>query len=336
MRRRATEKYMMLPTFVAATLALTTANQQSMVVVVGAPGEAKFAEMFRAWSGSWQQAAQAASVPLIQIGPPQEADATDKQQLRQVVQDQRSGAGPLWIVMIGHGTFDGEVAKFNLRGEDVSAAELAEWLSDFPRPVAIVNCASSSAPFINRLSGPNRIVVTSTKSGYQFNFSRYGQFMSAAIASREADLDKDEQTSLLEAFIFASGQVREFYETESRLATEHALIDDNGDAMGTPAEWFRGVRADKSPKEGAEIDGPRANQWHLIRAPFELQLSDEARARRDELEHAIEKLRGQKADMDEEAYFNRLEVFLLTLAEVYQILPSEPEVPAGDGQPSAN
>ena len=60
---------------------------------------------------------------------------------------------PLWLVLIGHGTFDGHTAKFNLRGPDVSATDLAEWLAEMKRPLAVINCASSSSPFINRLAG---------------------------------------------------------------------------------------------------------------------------------------------------------------------------------------
>ena len=46
-----------------------------------------------------------------------------------------------------------------------------------------------------------------------------------------------------------------FYETENRLATEHALIDDNGDSKGTPATFFRGIRPIKRAKDNAAVDG---------------------------------------------------------------------------------
>ena len=114
----------------------------------------------------------------------------------------------------------------------------------------MINCASSSAPFINRLSAPDRVVVTATKSGYELNYARFGDYLSAPSPTPAADLDKDEQTSLLEAFLLASGRVAEFYEQEARLATETALIDDNGDGQGTPAAWFRGVRAVRRAKTG--------------------------------------------------------------------------------------
>ena len=111
---------------------------------------------------------------------------------------------------------------------------------------------------------PNRIVVTATKSGNEMNFARFGQYLAEAIADPRADLDKDGQVSLLEAFLTASGRVEEYYRTHAQLATEHALLDDNGDRLGTPADWFRGVRATKRAKDGAQLDGLRAHQLHLI------------------------------------------------------------------------
>src|SRR5207253_3682573 len=174
------------------------------------------------------------------------------------------------------------------------ATDLAEWLKPFRRPLAVIDCASSSGPFLNKLSATNRVVVVAAKSGYEQNYARFGQYISEAIADPEADLDKDGQTSLLEAFLMASRRVADFYNAEGRLATEHALLDDNGDGLGTPADWFRGIRAMKKAKEGASADGLRAHQFHLVRSEQEQKLSSELRARRDELELAIAKLRDAK------------------------------------------
>jgi len=223
----------------------------------------------------------------------------------------------LWLIFIGHGTFDGKEAKFNLRGPDISADELAAWLKPFHRPLAVINCASSSSPFINKLSAAGRVVVTATRSGYEQNYARFGQFIAEAIADPAADLDKDEQTSLLEAFVMASRRVKEFYDAEGRLATEHALLDDNGDGLGTPADFFRGVRAVKKPAEGATVDGLRAHQLHLVRSERELRMPPEVRLRRDELELALARLRDSKASFEEDEYYRRLENLMLELARFY-------------------
>src|SRR4029450_8981839 len=124
---------------------------------------------------------------------------------------------------------------------------------------------------------------------HENNFARFGGFLAASLNEPAADLDQDGQTSLLEAFLRASHLTREFYATEGRLATEHALIDDNGDGLGTPADWFRGVRAVKTAANSAGVDGLRAHQIHLVRSEQERNLSPAVRAKRDELEVAIAK-----------------------------------------------
>jgi hypothetical protein len=159
--------------------------------------------------------------------------------------------------------------------------------------------------------------VTATKSGAEENYARFGQFIAAAISDPTADLDKDGQTSLLEAFLMASRRVAELYETEGRLATEHALLDDNGDGLGTAADFFRGVRAVKKPASGGSVDGLRAHQIHLVRSEQELKMPPELRARRDELERALASLRDSKKDLTEQEYYDRLTRLLLQLAEIY-------------------
>ena len=160
--------------------------------------------------------------------------------------------------------------------------------------MVIINCASASGPFINRLSGNNRLVVTATKSGYEMNFARFGQYIAEAIADERADIDKDGQVSLLEAFLTGSSRVDEYYRTHSQLASEHALLDDNGDRLGTPANWFHGIRATKRAKDGATLDGTRAHQLHLIPSNRERGIPAEIRQRRDQLELSIAALTGSK------------------------------------------
>ena len=205
-----------------------------------------------------------------------------------------------------------------MRGPDLASSELAEWLKPFKRPLAVIDTSSSSAPFLAKLSGPNRAVVTSTRSGHEQNYARFGKFFAEAVADAASDLDKDGQVSLLEAFLSAARRTNEFYKTEGRLATEHALLDDNGDGLGTPADWFRGVRATKQARDGASLDGTRASQFHLLRSTEEKELPAPVRARRDELELQVAKLRESKAKLATDEYFMRLEKLLLELARIYE------------------
>ncbi len=293
-------------------------DRQTVIAVVGAPGTDEYGRQFLEWSERWKAGAMQAAADFVSIGTDEGGDTADHERLRrQLEQLAGESTEPLWLVLIGHGTFDGKVAKFNLRGVDVTAAELSEWVQKLNRPVAVINCASSSGPFVNSLAGHNRVIVASTKSGLEQNFSRFGDYISRAIVDTAFDLDKDEQTSLLEAFIAASSRVEEFYKQEGRLATEHALIDDNGDGRGTPADWFRGVRAVKSAKDGA-VDGQLANRLCLIRSEQEAKLSAELRLQRDALAAKIESLRTRKATLPEDVYYSDLETCLVTLAKLYE------------------
>ena len=297
--------------------AAQTVDQPTVFVLVGAAGEAELGKQFTEAAAKLEQVAALAQAKFVSIGW-KNAETNDLARFQAALESEpKSGPGELWLVLLGHGTFDNKEAKFNLRGPDLSASELAEWLKPFQRPVAIVNCSSASGPFLNKLSAAGRVVVTATRSGNEVNYTRFGGQFAAALGSPEADLDKDGQTSLLEAYLLAASRVAEFYETEGRLATEHPLLDDNGDGLGTPAEWFRGVRATKQAKDGASLDGVRAGQLHLVRSAAEKELPPEVRARRDELELAVAKLRDGKAKLAADDYYARLEKLLLELAHIY-------------------
>lgn len=303
----------------AASAVPSSTNAASVLIVVGAAGEDEFGQAFATAARRWETASQAGGARPLTVGLTSTNGAVpDRDRLRDALAaEPKDGTAELWIVLLGHGTWDGREARFNLRGSDLTASELAEWLKPFHRPVAILNTASASAPFLNKLTGTNRVVITATRSGAEVNYTRLGRYLSEAIADPAADLDKDGQTSLLEAFLAGSARVNEFYQAEGRLASEHALLDDNGDGFGTPPDWFRGVRATKRARDGAALDGLRAHQFHLVRSAAEQQLTPETRARRDALELAIARLREKKATLREADYYRQLEDILLQLARLY-------------------
>jgi hypothetical protein len=304
----------------AAAPVETPPEQATVIVIAGAPGDQEFAADINTQLDAWSKVSRQAGAQHIAIGGGEpKANENDRDAVRRALETERKeGRGELWIVLIGHGTFDGKEAKLNLRGPDVASGELAEWLKPFQRPMAIIDTTSASAPFMARLAAPQRVIVTATRSGYQHNYARFGKFLAEALADPKSDLDKDDQISLLESYLTASHRTHEFYKTEGRLATEHALLDDNGDGLGTPADWFRGVHATKRPKDGAAADGTRAHQFHLVRSAAEQQLGPELRAKRDRLEQRVAELRAAKAKMAEETYLRELEKVLLELADLYR------------------
>ncbi len=293
-------------------------EQTAVIIAIGVSGEEAYADDFAKWAAQWRTAAVAGKARVQTIG----AGADEKFVLTKlraaVVAEAKAGTEPLWLVLLGHGTFDGREGKFNLRGDDVAASEIAEWLKGCARPVVIVCGFSASGAFLKPLSAPGRVLVTATKSGAENNFARFGGYFAEAVADPAADLDHDGQTSVLEAWLAAAQRTAEFYKTEGRIATEHALLEDNGDGLGTPAEWYAGLRVVKKTKDGKAPDGLRASQFALVPSAVERGLSPERRAQRDALETELAKLREAKGTMAEKEYFAKLEALLVQLARVYR------------------
>ncbi|MCM2369931.1 hypothetical protein [Aporhodopirellula aestuarii] len=302
-----------------------------LTVIVGAAGTDEYQEMFSNWVSQWKQVAENADVPLVVIGESEE-NTSDFEILQNRMQSiQATEDASHWVILIGHGTHDSRATNFNLRGPDVSAKEFAKWIqrrepatdnSPSHGSIVIVNCASSSGPFVNALSGQGRVIVTATQSGSEQNFARFGKYFADAMRSTESDLDHDDEVSVLEAFLSASKQTQRFYETESRIATEHALIDDNGDGRGTRAETFRGTRAIAKAKDGARIDGNLARRITLavgtdVDRVKPDPLTKEQIVTRDQLEMQVEALRTRKGEMSEADYYAQLEGVMVQLAEIY-------------------
>ncbi|MEZ6123106.1 MAG: hypothetical protein R3C49_08035 [Planctomycetaceae bacterium] len=297
----------------------SASERQHVIVVVGAAGEVRYAEVFAQWAELWKSAAERGDTELTLVGT--ESNETDCRQrvlnaLKHAAETQAEEA--VWLVLIGHGTFDGRSAGFNLQGPDLYAPDIAQALAESKRPIAVINCASCSAPFINELSGPDRIVMTGTKDGSELQFAHFGGFLAEAIGTLDADIDRDGQTSLLEAWLFAASRTEQFYEADGRLATEHSLLDDNGDHKGTRSEVFEGTRVRSNVKQRNTMDGQQARRWHLVRSEAERSLTAEQRAVRDRLEADLEVLRDRKSELTEEAYLQQLQEILLPLASLYE------------------
>ncbi len=307
---------------VLATLAAEPVDRPCVLVVVGTPGTPEYAEpvppVGRPVAGRRREG-QGRVDPDRPRRPGRRP--RDRDRLKAALAEKATGAEPLWIVLIGHGTFDGNEAKFNLRGPDVTDAELSTWLAPIKRPVAVLDCASASGPFLNRLSGREPGRHHGDQERHELNFARFGQYLAEAIADPGADLDKDGQVSLLEAFLTASSRTAEFYRTRSRLATEHALLDDNGDQLGTPADWFHGVRATRRAKDGAAPDGLRAHQLHAHpqrpRAGHPRRGPPEAKPARA----GHRRPPRPEAKLAEDEYYAQLEPLMIELARLYRDLP---------------
>lgn len=294
------------------------ADRPTVLIVTGAGGDGNYADTFAKWAADWQRASDSAGAKAVPIGLDKEGP-TDRERLKSALESERKdGLQEMWLVLLGHGTADAKEAKFNLRGDDIAVSEIATWLKPFQRPVVVVCAFSASGAWLKPLAAPGRVVLVATKSASENNYSRFGGHLAGAIADPAADVDKDGETSLLEAWLVAARKTADFYREEGRIATEHALLDDNADGLGTPADWFSGVRAVKKGKDNARPDGLRAAQIHLVRSAAERALTADQRAERDGLERELAGLRERKATMKEDEYYREIEAILLKLARIYR------------------
>ena len=298
---------------------------RSVLVVIGTPGEADYEAVFRESAERWRVACSANGSEFQLIDGTQEItvqkDAVDakplddKQRILSWASEKK--LPEKWLILIGHGTSDRDATKFNLRGADISGGELASAMkNDSDCRWLIANCGSSSAPFINKLSGPNRVIVTGTKSGSEENFARFGEYFAQSISDPECDLDHDFSVSILEAFLSASTRVADFYSRENRLATEQSLLDDNGDSKGTPASFYRGARPVKQAADGQMHDGLLASKMIVSVAGKDVGLSAELLRELEPVELEIERLRSKKKDMDEAEYYRQLNTLFGTIIKL--------------------
>lgn len=299
----------------ATTCSSLLASTQ-ILVIQGAPGSSEYEERFTDATNLWIQLANDSGASAALLSP-ETVSARAKQSIKDWIQSpDRAKASSLWIVYQGHGTSNAGGAKLNLPGEDLSAKELGEWLDAYEGELVFIHGGSASAPFLAELSSEGRVIITATRSAAEQNYARFGERFVEALAASSSDIDRDNQVSLLEAFLSASNAVETFYKEAGRLSSEHALIDDNGDGKGTPATLYSGLRL-QSEETHSIYDGRLARRLALSPASSPADLSPEQIEERNRLERELETLFSQKDDMSEEDYYEKLERILTKLAKLY-------------------
>jgi hypothetical protein len=218
------------------------------------------------------------------------------------------------LTLIGHGSFDSVEYKFNLPGPDISGEDLATLCDRVAaKRQLIVNTTSASGGSIGALQKPGRIVIAATKTGTEKNATVFARYWVEALRDASADVDKNEVISALEAFQYADRKTASFYESQKRLATEHAIIEDTGKKEG--------VRA-PSTENG---EGLLATNFVLLRLGAAQKAANDPAKRallgkKEELERKIDTLKYQKAAMSAEDYKSQLSSALVELARVQEEL----------------
>ena len=300
----------------------------ALVIVAGVGGTPEHRERFSGWARDLCTAALATPAPgrvrvlverLAEDGEPGDpcapvARSTQEELAREVEAVRGSGApgGGLLLVLIGHGSAGGN-PRFQLPGPDLSPERLGEMLSGFGSgPVTVAHLGSAAGAFVPALTGPGRVVLAATRA-HETNETRFPRHFIAALAGDEGDRNKDGRLSALEAFDFARRGVEREYEQEGLLPTEHALLDDNGDGIGS-----------LEPEMAAGMDGVLAGRRALlVRSPEAVAdaSADTPEIRRlvterDALASRVDALREAREGMEEEAYLAELETLLLQIAEL--------------------
>jgi len=221
----------------------TVAADRYLVIVSGASGEPEYVERYAGWCDALveafttRMAIDPTHIDVLREGADEEHASTAENTKRTLTAlRQKMRADDLaMIVLIGHGTFDGVEAKFNLVGPDLTSAQWAALLESVPGRIVLVDTTAASFPFLEAVSGPRRIVITATDSAAQRFDTVFPGYFARAFADDAADLDKNGRVSIWEAFLSASLGVRRYYEQRGQIATERPLLDDNGDGQGREA-----------------------------------------------------------------------------------------------------
>ena len=244
-----------------------------------------------------------------EAAPSRRATADEVRKAFASIKSAANGEAFVLVVLIGHGSFDNQQAKFNLIGPDLTAKDYAQLLGSLPnKRVVFVDCASSSGEFIKPLSAEGRIVITATRSGSEQNATVFADHFIAGLMDGAADADKNGRVSVLEAFNYATKLTADWYKQKNRLATEHALIDDNADGAG---------HEEATAGDGAVAKVVFLDSKHIEEAAGDAELGRLIKERQ-RFEEEVEKLKTRKSDMKPEDYEAELERLLVELAKVNQ------------------
>ncbi len=299
-----------------------------VVILAGAGGIERFQKQFQDQANTLkallisQYGYRERDISLLAEGLPA-GQAITAENIRSLFRDLRSrltGNDALWVFLIGHGSFDGQWAKFNIIGPDLRDVDFANLVDQLPcQRIIFINTTSASGPFLIPMSAKDRVIITATRNGIERNATHFAEYFLQALQNKQhADLNKDGQLSITEAFVYARDQLVRYYEENRQLRPEHPLLDDNGDGEGTETpDLFSG-------------DGSLAN-----RITFEQQLQpatprlasggkQSLSSRQKEILKKVQALQAQKNDLPEEVYYQKFEKLMLELAKLNQKTTAAP------------
>jgi len=283
------------------------------VIINGASGEEEYAKQFQQWTRDLQEALNkrygfdVTKMKLLSEAHEPRSTADEVKKIFTALKSELHPDNVLFVFFIGHGSFDGKESKFNLVGPDIASSEYNTLLSALPtKRVVVINMSSASGEFAKSLSAKGRVVITATRNGQETNATHFPGFFIDALNATDSDTDQDGHISILEAFVYANRLTAEFYSRSGRLATEHALLEDNGDGVGHERlEADEGILARATYLDSLSIDEAAEN------VAIAKLLKERTR-----LEGEIEQLIARKTSLQETEYEASLERLFIELAKI--------------------
>ena len=289
---------------------VSSAQDTHLIVITGVEGDAEHGELFHKWATSFIDAARRndgvaeANITYLAEKPDTDRarikDRSSRENVEKAFRETGARLRPadeLFVVLFGHGSFDGRQSSFNLPGPDLTADEYAKILTSLPtQRIVFVNTSSSSGGFLQPLAGPGRAIVTATRTGGERNEPRFAEFFVDAFASEGSDKNRDGHVSVQEAFEYARAKVADVYQKSGNILTEHASLED-GNNGAVAATLFLASQRSRA--------GTMTTSDPALRALLE---------ERQALEDQIAALKLRKASMKEDEYDKELERLATELA----------------------
>lgn len=143
-----------------------------------------------------------------------------------------------WVFVIGHAHYEGRNAWWNLPGPDIAQADFGKLFESLKaREQVFFMTTSVSGLYIKPLSAPGRVVISATEADWETNETEFPfkltELLTTPPTTAELDADKDGTLTLFDLYITTARSLAQSYADRMLLATEHALLDDNGDGRGT-------------------------------------------------------------------------------------------------------
>jgi hypothetical protein len=199
------------------------------------------------------------------------------------------------VFLIGHGSYDGYEYKFNIPGPDITGEDIESFMNALPARIQLlVNTSSASGAISEQLRSENRVLITATRNGNERLATRFGEYFFEAIEDTSADLNKNNAVTAQEAFDFAERMVKDYFENQGQLATEHPQI--SGDYAGQ----FVVARLDQ---QRPKTENPELTRLFSERGAIDLK---------------IEELQLKKGELQLDDFLSQLQMLMIELSTVQE------------------